>query len=84
MIQTAELFPPVLGKGVHKTTLVRRVITATANRASSIPTTRHGQRRRRVSHERRHRLVHGKEGAEGAALLGEGPHEGHFDQTLPR
>ena len=84
MIQTAELFPPVLGKGVHKTTLVSRVITATANRASSIPATRHGQRRRRVSHERRHRPVHGKEGAEGAALLGEGPHEGHFDQTLPR
>ena len=43
-----------------------------------------GQRRRGVSHERRHRLVHGKEGAEAAALFGEGPREGHLDQTLLR
>ena len=39
-----------------------------------------GQRRRGVSHERRHRPVHGKEWTEGAALLGERPREGHLDQ----
>ena len=44
---------------------------------------RHGERRRRVAHERSHRLVHGEEGAEGAAALGQRHREGHVGRQQP-